>query len=297
MSTIDPNEGISGSDKTTGEVIGSSEDNLQFENQVLDFNQFLFFQNDQGFDGSTMEATDTPGEYLLTTEDGQQFKVINTDEVDLDPEVPLKITEDDNPNLVLGGDQDINVRGLDQDNQIMGNLGDNKIAGGKGDDLLGGGAGDDTLWGGEGDDQLLGGEGDDRLTGGAGADTFGYPRNAPPGEEEAQEGYSYGDDVIRDFGTGDDTLILGDFNGDGAFDSNDYTIENTEGGALITFIGEDGSLGSVLLKGVDASQLNINAQDVTGQITLSGNAAQTAATDQAPENPEDDDDDTFFTIV
>jgi Ca2+-binding RTX toxin-like protein len=283
MSTIDPNQGIPGSDKTAGEVIGGSDDNQESQNHVLDFNEFLFFNNPGAEGGSTMEATDIPGEYLLTTGDGQQYKVINTDEVDLSPGATL-VVDDDNPNLMLGGVKDINVQGSDQDNQIMGNLGNNEIDGGAGDDVLGGGGGDDTLSGGEGSDSLLGGGGDDLLTGGGGDDAFVFNN---------QEGSSYGDDVITDFGQGNDTLILGDFNGDGVFDNNDYTIENTEGGALITFVGPDGSLGSVLLQGVDANQLNINGD--AGLVTLGGDNAQVA--DQDSEQPDDDDDDSLFTIA
>ncbi len=296
MSTIDPNQGIIGSDKTAGDVLGGDPGNPQFSNQILDFNQFLFFQDGQELDSPAMSATGIPGEYLLTTQDGQAFKVINTDEVNLDLETPIALNEDDNPNLILGGIKDVNVQGSDADNKIMGNLGNNVIDGGGGDDLLGGGAGDDTLTGGEGNDELIGGAGNDQLEGGAGDDTFAYPQDVPPGEEEGQEDYSYGDDVIRDFGQGDDTLILGDFNGDGIFDSNDYVVENTENGALITFMGTDGSRGSVLLQGVSAEQLTVVGGE-TGQITLSDSSASSAM-EHIPEQLDDnDDDDNFFTIV
>lgn len=295
MSTINPNQGIVGSDKTAGDVLGGDSGNPQFSNQILDFNQFLFFQDGQESDSPAMAATGIPGEYLLTTQDGQEFKVINTDEANLDPETTIALTEDDNPNLILGGITDVNVQGSDADNKIMGNLGNNAIDGGGGDDLLGGGAGDDTLSGGEGNDELIGGAGNDQLEGGAGADTFAYSQDVPPSEER-QEDYSYGDDVISDFGQGDDTLILGDFNGDGAFDSNDYVIENTENGALITFVGTDGSRGSVLLQGVSAEQLNV-AGGETGQITLSDGSAPSAMEHIPEQLDDDDDDDNFFTIV
>lgn len=81
MSTINPNQGIIGSDQTIGQVMVGSEDNPQFSNQLLDLDQFLFLQNKGGLDGSNMAATGTPGEYLLRTQDGQSFKVINTAEV------------------------------------------------------------------------------------------------------------------------------------------------------------------------------------------------------------------------
>ncbi|WP_404710161.1 hypothetical protein [Sphingomonas sp. MMS24-J13] len=54
----------------------------------------------------------------------------------------------------------------------VGNELDNRIAGGSGDDILEGGAGSDLLSGGAGNDTLIGGTGGDELAGGAGADKF-----------------------------------------------------------------------------------------------------------------------------
>jgi hypothetical protein len=326
MSTVNPNQGIGGSDSTVGDVIAPIPENPDnpddpeliraSEDQLLDFQQFLYLQNDEGLDGSTMEATDRPGEYVMTTGDGQQFTVINTDEIPVDPEnppdpeIPLVIGEGA-PNLILGGTQDVNVEGSDEDNTIFGNLGNNAIHGGLGQDALGGGAGDDALDGGEGGDTLTGGAGNDQLTGGQGADTFLYPQELPPEETEEDLGapdptpYDYGQDTITDFGADgdDDTLILGDFNNDGVFDSQDYTIENhqTEDGsqgALITFIGPDGSQGSVFLTGVDANQLNVTNDETQGLVGLRQN--QNSLADQPSESPDqgdDADDDLFFTVV
>jgi len=71
------------------------------------------------------------------------------------------------------------------------------LDGGTGHDLLVGGAGLDVLIGGDGDDTLQGRRGLDVLTGGAGADRFVLD-------------YGDGPDLITDFQTGVDKIVLGD---------------------------------------------------------------------------------------
>ncbi|MBK8536767.1 MAG: hypothetical protein IPL59_17660 [Candidatus Competibacteraceae bacterium] len=132
------------------------------------------------------------------------------------------------------------------------------------------------LLGGSGNDHLIGGAGNDQLSGGAGNDIFDYPSD-DPNDETANDNQSYGNDTVSDFGQGNDTLTLGDFNGDGVFDSNDYVITNTPNGALITFNGADGSRGSVLLQGVSAEQLQVSDQEDGSHVTLSGGSVQSAA--------------------
>lgn len=82
------------------------------------------------------------------------------------------------------------------------------LDGGAGDDLLVGGAGLDVLTGGSGNDTLEGGLGLDVLTGGAGADFFNFSREDGP-------------DLVTDFQSGVDKIVLDDtfsqalFNSDG----------------------------------------------------------------------------------
>lgn len=61
--------------------------------------------------------------------------------------------------------------------------------------VVDGGAGNDTICGGDGDDRIIGGEGDDTMSGSGGRDQFLFGRNS-------------GNDVIRDFTSGADTLVL-----------------------------------------------------------------------------------------
>ena len=87
------------------------------------------------------------------------------------------------------------LSGGKQDDRMFGGGSDDNIFGGRGDDRLTGGRGDDLLKGGRGDDRLVGSTGDDDLFGGSGADRFVFASSA---------GY----DVIGDFDTGADSLII-----------------------------------------------------------------------------------------
>ena len=98
----------------------------------------------------------------------------------------------------LGGDRNDDVLlGGGGNDVLRGNTGSDVLRGSKGADDLFGQIGDDTLFGGAGRDELTGGRGDDVLVGGAGDDVFRFT-----------DGDS--DDVIRDFGRGDDTVVIAD---------------------------------------------------------------------------------------
>ena len=101
-------------------------------------------------------------------------------------------------NDILAGDgRDNWLDGSGGDDRLYGGPdgGDDVLAGGEGDDRLYGGKGNDTLEGGPGNDQLRGGRDNDRLDGGEGDDTFFF---SPGGE----------DDIILDFGNGEDKIDL-----------------------------------------------------------------------------------------
>ena len=114
--------------------------------------------------------------------------------------------------------------------------GDDTLKGYGEDDVLKGGNGDDTLKGGGGDDKLIGGKGDDLLVGGGGDDTFVFTKGD-------------GDDIVKGFKPGDDTIefsskLFSDF-----ADVQDAATETADG-VLIDYAG-----GSVLLKGLDLADL------------------------------------------
>lgn len=95
---------------------------------------------------------------------------------------------------ILAGDR--------RDNVLSGGPGNDTLYGGPGggDDLMLGGAGNDTMYGGQGNDTLNGGSGNDKMIGGQGADLFVFE----PGENE--------EDIITDFGRGNDRIDLRAFN-------------------------------------------------------------------------------------
>ena len=109
--------------------------------------------------------------------------------------------------LLAGGDELHSGAGSDElngalgDDVLFGGADDDKLIGGRGSDVLVGEDGNDEMKGGAGDDVLVGGDGDDELSGGRGDDAFVYQSN---------QGESLGFDVIRDFRSGQDTLMVSD---------------------------------------------------------------------------------------
>ncbi len=136
-----------------------------------------------------------------------------------------------------GGDTLIGIEDLAGslfDDTLTGDSGDNKLFGHAGDDVLLGGDGSDNLFGGDDNDWLDGGNDDDVLDGGLGADQFvfrsgsGSDRitdfapgedqlaidtallgaiNATPGDVLNAFATDLGDDVLLNFGGGDQLLI------------------------------------------------------------------------------------------
>lgn len=98
-----------------------------------------------------------------------------------------------------GNDQ---LTGGSASDQLQGGNGNDSLRGNGGNDLLVGGNGNDVLNGGAGRDALYGGPGNDQLTGGSGRDAFVFENNG-------------GNDTVRDFTHGSDTLVLRGFSGTG----------------------------------------------------------------------------------
>ena len=98
---------------------------------------------------------------------------------------------------LIGSEHNDVLAGDFRENWINGLGGDDLLYGGPdgGPDILVGGDGDDKVYGGKGNDLLGGGHGDDLLKGGPGTDYFYF---YPDG----------GDDVILDFGNGEDKIVL-----------------------------------------------------------------------------------------
>ena len=98
---------------------------------------------------------------------------------------------------INGGGGTDTINGGAGNDDLTGGNGNDTINGGSGGDDLTGGNGSDTINGGGGGDTLNGGGGNDDLTGGVGADEFIFNTN-------------FGTDVITDFNTSVDSLVLND---------------------------------------------------------------------------------------
>ncbi|NIJ21113.1 Ca2+-binding RTX toxin-like protein [Sphingomonas naasensis] len=150
-----------------------------------------------------------------------------------------------NANDVLNGSANADtLRGLQGDDTINGLAGNDSVRGDAGNDTLAGQDGDDVLDGGAGNDILSGGLGTDQLWGGAGADRFVFASGdfGPGAAPDKINDFSHGEGDIIDFsaipgshfiGTGaftnvagelryeqsnDNTVLLGDLDGDGLAD-------------------------------------------------------------------------------
>ncbi|MCC5899057.1 MAG: hypothetical protein JJU32_14235 [Phormidium sp. BM_Day4_Bin.17] len=127
----------------------------------------------------------------------------------------------ENPNLILGSQDDDSLVGSDEDDAIFGFDGDDVLIANAGNNILVGGRGSDTLYGGPGDDTLVGGSGgigepsapEDRdviVAGGGNNVIFGNAGNdtiyGGSGNDTIYGGR--GDDVL--FGGEGDDVLFGD---------------------------------------------------------------------------------------
>lgn len=150
------------------------------------------------------------------------------------------------------------LHGSNHNDVLAGDSRANTLAGRGGDDILygGPGGGDDALYGGAGHDRLYGGRGQDSLHGHAGHDTL----SGGPGEDTLFGGAGndvfvfapgHGDDLIRDFGRGDDRIDLSAFD---AIDSpDDLALSPGKAGLTIDLTGHGG--GVLTLEGYDPGGL------------------------------------------
>lgn len=149
------------------------------------------------------------------------------------------------PNLIVGTNAPDTINGRGGSDTIYGYQGDgisgvdgsatpptidispatdnDSINAGNGNDLVFSGNGDDALDGGNGRDTLNGGVGDDILSGNSGNDTFAF-------------GQGFGNDVITDFGRGNNRIDLIAFSLTGI---GDLTINTVAGDTLITSAATD----------------------------------------------------------
>jgi Ca2+-binding RTX toxin-like protein len=114
------------------------------------------------------------------------------------------------------------------DDRLIGDDGNDTLITNGGNDTLFGGIGNDTLNGGTGDDQLIGNAGNDNLTGGAGIDRFIYNTSA------VFKSSAVGIDVITDFTSGSDKLVLNKTTFTALTGNTDFAIVSSDEAAAIS---------------------------------------------------------------
>ncbi|PTB01134.1 DUF5801 repeats-in-toxin domain-containing protein, partial [Halomonas urumqiensis] len=125
-------------------------------------------------------------------------------------------------------------------------------------ETLMGGDEDDVLVGGAGNELIVGGAGDDTLTGGAGDDVFAWYLG-----DEAEPGQEAAEDVITDFGNGNDVLDLAEILGDADADTiGEYIYAEQDGSDTVLSIKSGG--------GIDAYGSNADQVITLEDVTVSG---------------------------
>jgi len=160
----------------------------------------------------------------------------------------------------LAGDDIIN--GGDGNDIIYGGAGNDTLSGGAGNDRLDGGVGNDTLDGGDGDDVLIGGAGNDTMTGGLGADVFKWSlADAGTAGAPAQ-------DVITDFGNGEDRLDLRDLlQGEATDNLENYLHFETVGSDTVVHISSSGGFAGGYNSGNEDQTITLQNVDLVGSLT------------------------------
>lgn len=159
--------------------------------------------NDLNSASQDVEVLGSQGDDLVRTGTGDDTIEGNEGDDDVDAEAgDDEVSGGAGDDTLLGNAGDDTVTGGEGDDELSGGGGEDLVEGGQGADTLDGGNGADTLRGGEGDDELTGGDDDDVLEGGAGADLY-------VGGSGADEFVIAGEDTVRDFTAGEDTIVFG----------------------------------------------------------------------------------------
>ena len=191
--------GVSGDDTITDFSLDVDTLDLRLIQQTITFSDLTIEQD--GSDTKITISHDDLDDDVTITLEGITATDLTADHFEMPNPPTTSITTETNHKVQLGENpwegsnyHDIMIDGAD-DTQILGKSGNDTIFAGEGDDELYGGTGSDILMGEEGDDTIDGGADDDTMWGGSGDDTFVF-----------QAGH--GNDTIKDFEDGNDTIDL-----------------------------------------------------------------------------------------
>lgn len=166
----------------------------------------------------------------------------------------------ENVDLSSTGSAALKLTGNDENNILTGNAGGNVISGGLGDDSIYGLAGGDNLSGGAGDDIIYGGNGNDKLSGGDGTDIFVFDF-APNAKTNA--------DSISDF-SGDkiqlDSTVFQNLDLNSPLDAHGNPVVNFIQGAGLK--GASGSSKAFMVYDSKAGNIYYDAAGSTGPVLI-----------------------------
>lgn len=203
-------------------------------NYAVSANGVTTYYVDNGIEGTNGVdfIFDISGNNIISANGGDDFVIVGAgdDAVsggDGNDEIYTSLGND----IVDGGKGDDSIflwdgndrsRGGDGNDEIWGEAGNDRLWGQKGDDYLLGGAGNDRLFGQGGKDTLLGGEGRDILKGGGGRDLLSGGEGDDTiftgnGRDTVTFNLGDGSDIIMDFDTAKDKLMLDDDLGAASF--------------------------------------------------------------------------------
>ena len=197
----------------------SSPSELTVSNNELYFsNNKLYFTADDGVNGSELFVLD-PNSPPTTTNNINGYGTNNTlNGTSANDLIKGKGGSDilkgkAGDDIINGGSGADEIRGNSGNDLLTGDGGDDLLLGGQNNDTLVGGNGRDTLRGNTGDDLLDGGKGVDEIRGGAGNDLLigGAGKDILIGGDNSDQFVlipDSGEDTIRDFQDGIDTLAL-----------------------------------------------------------------------------------------
>ncbi len=169
--------------------------------------------------------------------------------------------EDYTANVSSGSGWDIVMGGSGNDSIIGPRFGFLNARGGTGNDTIIGGLNTDYLFGDEGDDLLLGGGGNDVLVGGEGNDWL----HGGSGDDRFVYGQGDGNDLILDFGSGNDVLDLTPMGGTITWEELQKAMSSDENGNTQIDLTQWGG-GTITLYNVDQSTLTEDMFDLpTGE--------------------------------
>ena len=144
--------------------------------------------------------------------------------------------------------------GTDANNVYFANSSDTQMLAYGGNDTIYGGEGDDEIYGGDGCDLLMGEEGDDTLDGGADADVL----VGGSGDDTFVFQADHGNDTIKDFEDGNDTIDLTAFSSITGFSQ--LTISDNDDGDAVIDLSSFGG-GEITLEGTSSSDLDASDFD------------------------------------